>query len=140
VALNVVLDVLQKREPHYRASAAIIDHIVRTDVEAMLPGHAVTTIHYIVSRYSDRVSADRAVDWLLRRFVIAPLGRAELLQARLLGWRDYEDAVVASAAASAGCELIITRNVRDFSNSPVPALTPEEYLVEREDRHSPPPG
>jgi len=40
----------------------------------------------------------------------------------------FEDAVVASIVAKAGCELIVTRNVADFKRSPVTALLPEEFL------------
>ncbi len=129
---NVVLDVIQKRNAHYPASAAILDKVVRGQVSAGLPAHAVTTIHFIVNRYQDSATASRVVGWLLDRFSIAAIGQAELLRARALAWADFEDAVVAAAAESSGCELIVTRNVRDFGESPVPALTPEEYLSDLE--------
>lgn len=35
----------------------------------------------------------------------------------------------AAAAKKANCAYIITRNKRDFANSPVPALTPGELLT-----------
>ena len=54
---------------------------------------------------------------------------AELMRARALGWSDFENAVMAAAAESSGCEALVTRNVKDFAGSPVTALTPEEYLV-----------
>lgn len=40
VDLNVLLDVIQKREPHYPASAAVLDKIVRRQVDAVVPAHA----------------------------------------------------------------------------------------------------
>lgn len=132
VDVNVVLDVLQRREPHYPASAAVLDRTLRGTTTAALPAHAITTVHYIVGRYQDGVTADRAVSWLLRYFQIVAIGRDDLVQALALGWPDFEDAVVAIAARSAGCTAIITRNVRDFPGSPVAALTPEEYLLELE--------
>jgi predicted nucleic acid-binding protein len=49
-----------------------------------------------------------------------------------LGWEDFEDAVVAAAAESSGCDAIVTRNVRDFRATPVAAVTPEEYLLDLE--------
>ena len=52
-----------------------------------------------------------------------------LSSARLLKFRDYEDAVVAASAQKAGCRYIVTRNPRDFSLSPVPAVTPGEFLA-----------
>ena len=41
---------------------------------------------------------------------------------------DFEDAVQASAAAVAGIDFIVTRNKRDFRQSPVPAVLTEELL------------
>lgn len=48
--INVVLDVVQRREPHCHASAAVLDQVVRKKVAGALSAHAVTTIHFIVSR------------------------------------------------------------------------------------------
>lgn len=127
--LNVVLDVVQKRDPHYRSSAAVIDQVVRGQVSGALSAHALTTIHFIVGRYQNVHVAEQAVDWLLEHFDIAAVGRAELIRARALGWKDFEDGVVAAAAEAIGCKIIVTRNIRDFEGSPVPAMTPEEYLL-----------
>lgn len=133
IDLNVLLDVVQQRQPHYRASAAVLEDVIHAKTPGALPGHAITTLHYLIGRYQSAAVANRAVDWLLRYFAVAPVGRAELLRARALGWDDFEDAVVAAAAESVGCENIVTRNVRDFAGSPVPAVTPEEYLLQNAD-------
>jgi predicted nucleic acid-binding protein len=130
--INVVLDVVQRREPHYHASAAVLDQVVRRKVAGALPAHAVTTIHFIVCRYQSRHAASQVIEWLLGRFAIAAIGKAELVRAQALGWGDFEDSVVAAAAESSRCKAIITRNVRDFRASPVTAVTPEEYLLDLE--------
>ena len=126
IDLNVILDVVQARAPNEAASARVLEAVVCGDTPAMIPTHALTTIHYLVSR--DRQTADRTIDWLLRYFEIGDVRRDQLMRARVLGWPDFEDAVVAAAAESAGCATIVTRNVRDFTASPVPACTPEEFL------------
>lgn len=41
---------------------------------------------------------------------------------------DFEDAVVAGLAEASQCDLIITRNVSDFANSPIAAMTLEEFV------------
>ena len=128
--INVVLDVVQRREPHYHASAAVLDRVVRKKVAGALSAHAVTIIHFIVCRYQSRDTASRVVEWLLGRVAIAAVGKAELIRAQALGWGDFEDGVVAAAAESSGCDAIVTRNVRDFRSSPVMAVTPEEYLLD----------
>ena len=129
VDLNVVLDVLQHREPFYGASARVLSKIVRGEASGCLPAHAVTTIHYIVRRHVDLTAADDAIDWLLANLEVEPQGPGTFVRARSLPFKDFEDAALASAAEAAGCTQIVTRNVADFADSPVPALTPEELLT-----------
>jgi predicted nucleic acid-binding protein len=130
VDLNVLLDVIQRREPHYLHSAALLSRVADGALEAAVPGHALTTIHYVVSRYEDTATADLAVDWILSRFQVVPEDRSTFLRARALDLADFEDAVVASAAEVCRCDCIATRNVDDFRGSPVAALTPEELAAE----------
>lgn len=130
IDLNVVLDVVQKKEPHYSASAAVMGRVTDGRVAACLPAHAFTTLHYLVSRHQTKAAANRVVDWLLRYFEVAGTTRHELERAKALEWPDFEDAVVAAAAESSSCTHIVTRNIRDFRDSPVAALTPEEYLFD----------
>lgn len=129
VDINVLLDVLQRREPHYRASSAVLERVVAGRVEAALPAHAFTTIHYLVGRYSDQARADSVIDWLLKNFSVLRVDRNTVIRARSLAGEDFEDMVLAASAEEAGCDYLVTRNVRDFRQSPVPALTPDEYLL-----------
>lgn len=41
---------------------------------------------------------------------------------------DYEDALIAANAYRADVDLIITRNAKDFKNSPVAAMTPSQFV------------
>ena len=130
VGLNVLLDVIQRREPHYPHSAGVLSRIAAGELDGAVPSHALTTIHYVVSRLDGVDSANRAVDWLLGRLEVIPEGSSTFLRARSLDVDDFEDAVVASAAEQARCHRIVTRNVEDFRNSPVAAVTPRELEAE----------
>lgn len=132
IDLNVVLDVVQKRQPHYKSSALVLEEVVAGRIAACLPAHAFTTLHYLVARYQTTEKADQVVRWLLRYFEVAGTTRSELLRACEFGWHDFEDAVVAATAESAGSVCIVTRNIRDFVNSPIATLTPEEYLLDQD--------
>jgi predicted nucleic acid-binding protein len=90
----------------------------------------LTTLYYVTRRSAGKERADQVVDLMLATMEIVPEGKPQFLQARSLAFSDYEDAVVASAAASAGCDRIVTRNVADFAGSPVLAVTPEELLAD----------
>ena len=128
IDLNVLLDVIQKRQPHYDASAKVLSRVLNGQVDGVLPGHAVTTIYYVVAKYADRNRADDAVDWMINHFAIEAAGKAVFVRARSLNMKDFEDAVVAALAERTGCDYIVTRNVADFAGSPVPAITPLAFL------------
>jgi len=126
--LNILLDVMQEREAFYTASATALSKSIDGECEGLIPGHAITTLHYLLARYTNKQQADEGVDFLLENFVVVNAEIATFRNARQLVMKDFEDAVVASIAAKAGCELVVTRNVVDFKRSPVPALLPEEFL------------
>jgi predicted nucleic acid-binding protein len=127
--LNVLLDVIQRREPHFGASAAVCALAVRKEVSAYIPAHAVTTVGYIVRKYAGAKKESDVLDWLLAGFTVAPSGHLYMLRAKSLKMADFEDAVVVATAGSCRCSAIVTRNVSGFKGAPVPALTPEEFLA-----------
>jgi len=128
VDLNVLLDVAQQREPFYAASAAVLSQAVEGQNRACLPGHLLTTLYYIVAKYAGPTKAGTLIDWALEHLEVVPQDRVQFIRARSLKISDFEDAALASAAEASDCELIITRNVADFGSSPIPAVTPEEFL------------
>ena len=130
IDLNILLDVIQRREPFYEASAAVLSKVLRQEAAGYLPGHSLTTLYYFVKKYAGRERADEVVDWMLATLEVIPEGKPLLRFARTLAFSDFEDAVVASAAAAAGCDRIVTRNVADFTRSPIRAVTPDEPLAE----------
>ena len=98
------------------------------EYEAVLPAHAITTLHYILKKWSNAHLANQTIDGLLTDFIIPIYDKATFQRARQLQMKDFEDAVVASIAEASGSDYIITRNVPDFAGSPVPAMTPTEFL------------
>jgi hypothetical protein len=44
------------------------------------------------------------------------------------GFRDFEDALQYHCALAANCDIIVTRNVKDFKKAEIPVITPDEYL------------
>jgi len=129
VDLNVVLDVLLNRAPHVEASAALWAAVEAGEGEGLLAAHAVTTLHYLAARSGGREFGDRCVADVLSVFSVAPIDASVLAKALDLGWDDFEDAVCAAAASSAGCDMIATRDPRGFRRSACPALAPNEALV-----------
>ncbi len=126
--LNVLLDVIQNRQPHYADSAMVLSAARSGEFDAVIPFHAVTTIFYLVERAQDTAAAGQTVDWLLQHFEVPTVDKTTLLAARKLKFKDFEDAVVASVAVHDACDYIISRNAADYSASPVRAILPADFL------------
>ena len=127
--LNVLLDVVQNRSPYYHDSARVLSLARIAKIDALLPVHAFTTLYYILAKAAGKPKAGQTVDWLLAHFEVAAADKAVLRRARQIPLVDFEDAVVASLAEAGRCDYIVTRNVPDFANSPVPAFTPADFLA-----------
>ena len=128
VDINVILDVLLDRQPHVNASAAIREAIETGTAEGYLAAHAITTLHYLISRGQTTAKTRRTLESLLRIFRIATADDAVIREALQSPATDFEDAVSAACARAAHCDLIVTRDPRGFRFSAVRALTPEAAL------------
>src|ERR1039457_1155194 len=71
VDVNVVLDVLLDRQPHYAASATVWSAIESGAVEGLLSAHAVTTIHYLVCKNAGAAKARQTLTAILQVFGVA---------------------------------------------------------------------
>ncbi len=126
--INVLLDVFQKREPHYAASAQVVSLVTAGILAGVCPAHGLTTLYYLVRKHASKPDAEDVMDQVLRHFQIGNLEAAGWQDARQLPLADFEDAVVATVARTTASVFIITRNVEDFAGSPVPAISPADFL------------
>jgi hypothetical protein len=86
VDLNVLLDVAQSRLPHYHASEEVLRRARTGEYEAVLPGHAITTLHYIIEKWSGTSLANQTIDGLLADFVIHPSDKTNFQSALRHSW------------------------------------------------------
>ncbi|MBR3086120.1 MAG: PIN domain-containing protein [Kiritimatiellae bacterium] len=128
---NVAFDIVGEREPFVKASEEAYFHAIETDDKPFLPAHAYATLFYLLGAAATRKKRQAAMDWVFDSFFVAAIGETEIAAARSYGMPDFEDAMVAAAAVSAGCDVIVTRNAGHFTGSPVPAVSPEEFVAER---------
>ena len=83
-----------------------------------------------MSKATDSANARYYVAWMTDFLIVVPTGTDALLYALSLPMSDFEDAMQVAAAQAAGAPRIITRDIGDFTNSPIPAITPEQALRE----------
>ena len=127
---NVVIDVLQKRAPHFDASFAVVMACARGRAEGWFTAKAITDVFYIMHRYyyANEPCLD-VVRKLYKLFRIADTTASSCLQASFSLVSDYEDAVVDETAKAIRADYIVTRNIDDFKNSTIPAITPSDFML-----------
>jgi predicted nucleic acid-binding protein len=129
IDLNLVLDVLQKREPFYAASAGVLACAETGLVEGLVAAHTLTTLFYLVAKDQSAERARVALTELLQFLSVAPVDEAAIEQALNLPYTDFDDAVQMMAAVQAGAQYLVTRNVQDYRAGPLPVLQPAELLA-----------
>jgi predicted nucleic acid-binding protein len=127
--INILLDVAFGR-PGQEASSAVIRRSAAKH-EAWLAWHTLATTAYLVERQDSTAAARAFVADLLAWAKVSDTTHAHALQALELPMRDFEDALQAAAAIACQASWIVTRNGKDFTGSPIPAISPEAFL-ERE--------
>ena len=126
---NVVLDVLLKREPFFLASYEVMKRSALEQCEGFVSASAATDVFYLLRRsLKDAGKAKEGMEKLLQLVGIADAMDEDVHAAVASNMGDFEDALVASIAERCQISFIVTRNVKDYANSPVKAITPEEFL------------
>ena len=129
VDLNVVLDVLFQREPHYKEAAVVFRKIEAGDLLGLLAAHSVTTLHYLAAKRLGREKCRALIMDVLQLFEVVPVDGDRLRYALGLGWKDFEDAVQAACAQAAEADYLVTRDKKGFRAATVRVLTPGELVA-----------
>jgi predicted nucleic acid-binding protein len=128
---NVILDYVLLREPFVENSRLCIERLISEKAKIWLTASTITDIYYVSRKaLSSAAAAKDIVATLINAFQIASVDKADCQNALEIDSGDYEDALVSVCAKRAKAEWIITRNIGDFAVSPVPAITPEDFLNE----------
>ena len=125
---NVLLDVLQEREPHLSESLKIWGCCEDNYIIGYISSMSLINISYIMRKELTPERMRETFMALALAFKFTDLNFSDLEKAADMKWRDYEDAVQSVTAERINADYIITRNTKDFQDSKVQALTPEEYF------------
>ncbi len=127
---NILLDVLQNREAHVSDSVKIWKLCETKQAEGFVSGLTFSNLVYIMRKELTPEKINEVFRGLNIIFRFADLTISDLAKAAEMQWADFEDALQAVTAERIHADRIITRNVRDFGESRISALTPAEYLQE----------
>ena len=126
---NVILDVLLNR-PEFVRDSSLIWKLCETErAKGYISALTFANLVYIMRKQMDPERIEDVLQKLSLIFEFTDLSASDLSKAASLHWADFEDAVQSVTAERVHANYIITRNVRDFTQSRVMAFTPAELLA-----------
>jgi predicted nucleic acid-binding protein len=128
IDINILLDVLQKREPFYETSAHLLASVETGRVKGYVAAHSVTTLFYLIKKDRSAAEARATITNLLQFIKIAPVDQSTIEQALHLDYGDYEDAVQMISAVQCKADCLITRDVKDYQPALLSVLQPVDFL------------
>lgn len=126
---NILLDVLQNREPHVQASSVVWKLCETEKAKGYVSALTFANLVYIMRKELDPKKIEETLKAVSLIFEFADFNVSDLTHAAELEWDDFEDAVQSVTAERVHADYIITRNVRDFAKSKVVAFTPSELIA-----------
>lgn len=127
--LNIILDVLQEREPFYETSAQLLAHAETGRIQGFIAPHSLTTLFYLIQKDQSSAHAKVTITNLLQILKVAAVDQSTIEQALSLPYKDFEDAVQMMAAVQCKADYLVTRNVKDFRPAPMSVIQPSELLA-----------
>lgn len=128
VGTNVMLDFLGERHLFYESAAMLATLADQQKLTMVVSPISFAIVNYFIAKFeSPTVAIDK-----LRKFKIlseiSKLDENTVDKALNSSFNDFEDALQYHSAIESNCQVIITRNGKDFKNSQIPIMTADEYL------------
>ncbi len=120
---DLLLDVALHRAEFFESSAAVLHWAESEPGRTAVAWHSIANLSYLL-----RPDARPFIRELLEFVEVPPTGTDAAVQALEFPMHDLEDALQAAAALAFGASFIVTRNTAYYRRSPVPALSPVDFL------------
>ena len=137
---NIVIEYLIRRE-HFDEAKRAVDQLVNDGHTLFMSAAGFYTILFIVDKYLNKewhIDKETRVAFmrnmargLLKEYRVVDHNKESLMQGiDDLRFSDLEDSCQLQAAITAGCQYLLTFNVKDYpsSESQIAVLTPTQFL------------
>lgn len=125
---DVLLDVALDREPFAASSSQLLDHLETGRDSAAMAWHSVSNLYYIAAKLADDQTARSMIADVCRFVYVVAASNPEVIQALESPMKDFEDALQCAAASQYQADCIVTRNLPDYAQCPIPAMTPDQFI------------
>jgi len=129
IDLNIILDYLEDRDGCEK-TGELFAKCFQRKLKGYVCTHEITTLSYYLEKIrKNRTENIKIISRIMQIFEVIEINKTILESAALSNIIDFEDAVVIESAKIKKVDCIITRNIKDYKNNPIPVMLPQEYLA-----------
>jgi hypothetical protein len=133
VDCDVLIDVGLGREPFCLESGKLLDYLENNKNSGFIAWHSIANFFYLTARGDNKQKSKKFIAELCSFLHIVSVSNQDLIIALELPLSDFEDAMQCVAAMACNADVIVSRNIKDYQNSPIRTVTPEQFLLELRD-------
>ena len=125
---NIILDLLGERDPFYEAAAKLASLADKGIISLIVSPISFATVNYFLSKFESPKIAKEKLRKLKILCEISIIDEQIIEKGLNSNFKDFEDSLQYFSALSSECEIIITRNTKDFQKSSLPVMTATQFL------------
>jgi predicted nucleic acid-binding protein len=126
---DVLLDFLYEREPFCEDAAKILNLCDLNKISGWLTPVILSNVYYILRKSYSHKEVVVKLRELLKILNVLSMNKDTVLLALNSEFTDFEDALQNYAAEFNGdINFLVTRNIKDYKNSSLKVLTPNDFL------------
>lgn len=127
VDTNIIIDLISDRKPFSKPAISIFKMAEDGKIGLFTSSHSLATCHYLLKKYTDEKNLREILLKLMDYLTVISVDENILKNGLRSVHKDFEDSIqIFCAATIPDMEGIITRNIKDFKDSHIPALTPDD--------------
>ena len=126
---DVILDFFFDREPFAENAAKILSLCESKEIKGFITPVIISNVYYLLRQTAKHEKVIEKLRMLVSFTEILVIDKDAILQALNSDFKDFEDALQNYAAElDKEIDLILTRNTKDFKNSSLAVMTPDNYI------------
>ncbi len=126
---DVILDFFFDRQLYAEYSSQVIGLCETHKIKGFVTPVIYSNVYYLLSRNAKQDKVINSLKQLLSITEVLTMDKEVVKNALNSGFKDFEDSLQNFAAMNhGGVDVILTRNLKDYSSSEIGVMTPESYI------------
>ena len=127
---NIIVDLIADRKPFSKYSIEIFKKAEERKIKLFTSSHSIETTHYLLKKYLEEKILRDVLYNLLDYVTVIAVDTDVLKKGLRSKHKDFEDSIqILCASTIEKIDCIVTRNTKDFRDSEILVLTPDELCL-----------